>query len=291
MSSTAPTKKAHAANTSPPGTGGIAWVKPFLTTTVGMKITTAITGTLLTGFVIAHLIGNLKVFGGPDSLNSYAKFLKDLGPWLWIARIGLLAVFVLHLALALILKKRAMAARPVPYYNPTTIQASMASRTMPWTGLAILAFVLFHLAHYTFCVLATIPAKSAHTGKMIDSSYLDLIDSHNRHDVYTMVVHGFHQPVIVALYLIAMVFLFIHLSHGLASVFQTLGLNTPRTQRLVKAMALSIAGTITSANCGIVIAVITDQMPVETLPRTTAGVEDVVPPPPPGLPVGSNKVK
>ena len=108
---------------------------------------------MLTGFVIVHLIGNLQVlpaFGGRDAINAYAKFLKDQGPLLWIARGGLLTVFVLHIFFALTLAWRARKARPIRYQYPATIQASAASVTMPWTGLAILAFAIFHFAHYTF---------------------------------------------------------------------------------------------------------------------------------------------
>lgn len=286
MSSSAPTKKAHAPNTSPRGTGLLAWISPFFTTSVGMKVTTAITGTLLTGFVIAHFIGNLKVFNGPDSINAYAKFMKDQGPLLWIARGVLLAVFLLHITLALVLKKRAKAARPVPYYNPTTIQASWASRTMPWTGLLILAFVLFHLAHYTVCAIDTIPARSEHTNKVIQSNYLDLIDAQGRQDVYSMVVHAFQKEWVVAVYLVAMVFLFIHLSHGVASVFQTLGLNTPRFQATAKKIALSVAAFVALGNTGIVLGVYMGQAPVDTTAslKTRAGAEDVVPLGPPGPP-------
>src|SRR5207248_2495188 len=106
-------------------------------------------------FVIAHLIGNLKLLtGGPesrDAINAYAHFLKhDLGLLLWLVRAGLLAIFVLHLTLAIRLKLRSVAARPIPYSYARTVQAGVASRTMVWTGLVVGLFVLFHLAHYTF---------------------------------------------------------------------------------------------------------------------------------------------
>src|SRR5262245_4420262 len=97
MSSAAPTKRLYPANTLPYRKGVIDWLKPFVTASVGMKATTAITGLLLTGFVIVHLIGNLKLFAGREAINGYAKFLKDLGPLLWIARGGLLTVFVVHI--------------------------------------------------------------------------------------------------------------------------------------------------------------------------------------------------
>lgn len=255
MSSTAPTKRSQETNTLPSGKGVIDWVKPFLTTTVGMKVTTAITGTALTLFVIAHLIGNLKIYDGRESLNAYAAFLKSLGPWLWVARIGLLGAFTLHLVFALLLKIKSKAARPVAYAHPKTIQASFASRTMPWTGLVILAFVLFHLAHYTFGAFGTIKAKNETTKTLVDVSYLEILDDKGRHDVYSMALAGFQNDAVCVLYVIAQLMLMIHLSHGIASVFQTLGLNTPRIQPALKRLAWGIAIVLALANISIVGAV------------------------------------
>src|SRR3954467_3775655 len=101
MSSSAPTKRNLRPNTLPGGKGILTWLRPFLTISLGRKATTAITGTLLRGFLLVHLIGNPNVLAGPDAINGYAKFLKALGPVLWIARGGLLAIFLLHLVLAL----------------------------------------------------------------------------------------------------------------------------------------------------------------------------------------------
>jgi succinate dehydrogenase / fumarate reductase cytochrome b subunit len=258
MASAAPTKRDYRTNTLPSGQGVLDWLKPFVTSSVGMKATTAVTGIFLTGFVIIHMIGNLKVlpaFGGPEAINSYARFLKDLGWLLWIARGGLLTVFVLHVYLALKLAMRASAARPVPYQHPGTIQASTSSVTMHWTGLAILAFGVFHLAHFTFGWVHTTPARDPFSGTEVDANYLSLVDSQGRHDVYSMVVAGFQNPVISALYLVAMAFLYLHLSHGVGSVFQTLGLNTPRTQPFVSGLARTVAVVVVGGNVWIVVAV------------------------------------
>jgi succinate dehydrogenase / fumarate reductase cytochrome b subunit len=284
MSSAAPTKRDHPTNTLPVRKGVFGWLKPFFTSSVGMKATTAVTGFLLTGFVIVHLIGNLKVFAGPDAINGYAQFLKDLGPWLWLARGGLLAVFVLHVVLAMKLAWRARAARPVRYQYPATIQATRASLTMPWTGQAIFVFALFHLAHFTFAWVETIPAKSLITGKMKQSNYLDLVDAQGRHDVYTMVVKGFENPYVSAIYVIAMAILFVHLKHGIGSMFQSLGLNTPRVQPFIRALALTVAGLITLGNVGIVAFVWAGQVPVDPVPLTKAGADDLPTPQPPGPP-------
>jgi succinate dehydrogenase / fumarate reductase cytochrome b subunit len=258
MSSAAPTKKLLRTNTLPAGKGVLDWLKPFVTTSVGMKATTAVTGFLLTGFVILHLIGNLQVFpalGGQEAINSYAKSLRDLGPVLWIGRGALLVIFLLHIYLALTLAVRASAARPVPYQHPATIQASTSSVTMPWTGLALLAFVVFHLAHFTFGWVTTTTAADPRTGHDIQANYLSLVDPAGRHDVYSMVVAGFKNPVMSVLYIVAMGFLYVHLSHGIGSVFQTLGLNTPRTQPFVTGLSRTLAILLAGGNIAIAVLV------------------------------------
>jgi succinate dehydrogenase / fumarate reductase cytochrome b subunit len=267
MSSAAPSKKLLHTNTLPGGRGVLDWLRPFVTTSVGMKATTAVTGLLLTGFVVVHLVGNLQVLpalGGRDAINAYAKFLKDLGPALWIARGALLTVFLLHIYLALTLAMRASAARPVAYQHPATIQASTSSVTMPWTGLALLAFVVFHLAHYTFGWVTTTPVYDPQIKQTVEANYLSLVDPAGRHDVYSMVVAGFKNPVVSVLYIVAMVFLYVHLSHGIGSVFQTLGLNTPRTQPFVTGLSRTLALLLAAGNIGIVVAVWAGYVPEVT---------------------------
>lgn len=287
MSSTAPSNRTQPVNSLPSGKGVLDWVKPFLTTSVGMKVTTAITGTVLTLFVIGHLIGNLKLFAGQDALNGYAHFLQSLGVWLWVARGGLLVALGLHMTLALYLKKKAFAARPVGYAHPNTVVASYASRTMAWTGALIFVFLLFHLAHYTFGLIGTVdannyrdPNKVAH----VHVGYLDLIDDKGRHDVYSMTVAGFHEPVIVVLYVLAQLFLMIHLSHGIASVFQTLGVNTPRVQPFVRRLSWAVAFLLAAGNIALVTSVSMDWLGDDIVPRTNAGLPPPPPPPPPGMP-------
>lgn len=263
MSSAAPTKRDTPTNTSPSRSGVIGWLAPFLTASVGMKVTTALTGTLLVGFLVGHLVGNLKVLpvlGGQEAINGYAKFLKDLGPLLWVARGGLIVLFVLHVYLALTLSMRAKAARPVAYQFPATIQASTASRTMPWTGVVILIFVLIHLAHYTLGLIGETKAVNS-AGSVVSTNYLSLVDDKGRHDVYSMVVAGFSNPYMAVFYIVCQALLFVHLSHGIRSVFQTLGLNTPRTQPFFTRAAQGIAFLIAAGNIGIVVAVLAGAVP------------------------------
>ncbi|MBY0461013.1 MAG: hypothetical protein K2V38_27140, partial [Gemmataceae bacterium] len=123
----------------------------LLDSSVGAKVVVALTGLGLVTFTVFHMIGNLKVFNGPDAINGYAHFLKhDLGLLIWAARAGLLGIFVLHLVLAIRLKWRTCAARPTGYVYPGHVQSTITSRTMIWSGAVVGLFVLFHLAHYTF---------------------------------------------------------------------------------------------------------------------------------------------
>ena len=130
MSSTAPTKRARPTNVLPSGRGVIDWLKPFFTTTVGSKVVVALTGLAVFGFVVGHLVGNLKVFNGQDDINGYAQFLKDLGPLLWVARGGLLArLRVARRACAAVEEEVGRGpAGAVPL--PDTVQAGWASRNM-----------------------------------------------------------------------------------------------------------------------------------------------------------------
>lgn len=228
----------------------------LLDTTVGGKILVALTGVGLTGFVVFHMIGNLKLLQGPEAINHYAHFLKhDLGALIWIARGGLLALFVLHLALALRLAVRAAAARPVPYQVYAPAQATPASRTMAYTGAVVGLFVLFHLAHYTFAWVKGAYVPDPVTGGAVYRSYLDLTDAKGRHDVYEMMVAGFRNTPLAAIYLASMLVLFAHLGHGVQSAFQTLGLKNARFRGAIAALGWLVAGAVLVGNVAIVMAV------------------------------------
>ena len=173
---------------------------------VGAKMLMALTGLMLTGFVLAHLSGNFLLYAGPEKFNAYADGLQSLGLLLWLARGGLLTAFVLHLYLAIKLTIENKAARPVPYAHEATIQATFASRYMVHTGLLMFAFIVYHLAHFTFKV--TSPEIASLTPG----------------DAYSMVILGFSEPVVSGFYILAMAALATHLRHGVSSVFQSFGL-------------------------------------------------------------------
>jgi len=185
----------------------------------GKKAVMAVTGAMMFGFVLLHMAGNLQIFEGPDQFNKYAQLLRTLPEALWAARLVLLAAVMAHTVAAIQLALRNRRARPVAYSKKEAIAATYASRTMYWTGPIVLAFIIYHLLHFTFGVTG-VP---------------DFIEG----DVYHNVVNGFQNPIIAAWYVLAMLLLCLHLRHGISSMFQTLGISHPRyTPWLEKAAAL-----------------------------------------------------
>lgn len=234
-----------------PDRAAVPFVWALLDSSVGAKITVALTGLGLVTFAVFHMIGNLKVFSGPDAINAYAAFLKhDLGLLIWVARAGLLGIFLLHLALAIRLAVRARAARPVGYAYPGSVQATATSRTMIYSGVVVGLFVAFHLAHYTF---ALVHGAETESGAVVN--YLDLKDAKGRHDVYSMLVAGFTTPWLSVLYIAAQFVLFLHLLHGVQSSFQTLGLKNGRFRRPIQLLGLAVAAAVLVGNLFIVIGV------------------------------------
>lgn len=216
--------------------------------TIGAKAAVAVTGLFLVLFLIAHLVGNLLIFKGPDAINAYAKFLKDQGPLLWVARIGLLSIFVVHVALAILLSIRKKQARPQRYVFERTIQATLASRYMLMTGLVVLLFVVFHVSHYTLGLVGDAGGKN----------YLDLktkLNGESVHDVYTMVKAGFANPVYSMVYILCQVVLAFHLFHGGSSLMQTLGINHVRYNKAISRAGLGLGLLIAGGNIAIVLSV------------------------------------
>ncbi len=173
----------------------------------------AVSGVILLLFVIGHLVGNLQIFAHPDVINKYAHFLQNLGPGLWAVRLILLGAVVAHIWAAVELTLENRRALPERYEADDTIQASYASRTMRISGFIVLAFILFHLAHFTV--------------QIVDTEYRDLytktVDGMVVHDVHTMMVKGFQNLWISGFYIIAVGLLSVHLRHGIASMFQSIG--------------------------------------------------------------------
>jgi len=198
------------------------------------KFLMAATGLVLALFVLGHMLGNLQVFAGsPGPLNRYAHFLQSLGELLWLVRIFLLACVVVHVWMAVLLTLENRRARPIGYIKDATVQASYASRTMIWSGLIVLAFIIFHLAHYTIQIIHPI-FKSM--------EYVE--DGHRIHDVYGMIMVGFSYPAVAVFYVVAIGLLCFHLSHGVSSLFQSLGVRNEKWRGRLNIIALAYSWII-----------------------------------------------
>ncbi len=213
----------------------MSWLIDFWRSSIGGKVTMAVTGVLLFGFVVAHLLGNLQLLAGAEAINAYAQFLQSKPGLLWTARIGLLAVFVVHVVTAVRLSRTNKLARPVPYAKEDTVQASFASRSMVLSGVSLLVFVVYHLLHFTFGV--TNPEHFAKKGINAGG-----------HDVNAMVTSSFSVPAIAIAYAVFQLVLFLHLSHGLQSFAQTLGLNHGRYTPLVQKLSFVLAALVAGGN-------------------------------------------
>lgn len=209
---------------------GILWAS-----SVGKKALMALTGILLSLFVLAHLLGNLQIYIGSEALNRYAEFLQHNKLLLWGTRTVLLVSVLVHAIAGIQLYLAKQSARPIPYHQKENEASTVMSRTMIWSGILILFFVVYHLLHFT-------------TG----SFHPNFVEG----NVYRNVVIGFRQVGASIAYLIAMVALGFHLRHGLYSLFQSLGAGNPALTKRVFNWAAVIATLIALANISFPLAVL-----------------------------------
>ena len=209
----------------------------FWQTTVGKKAVMAVTGFILFGFIVGHLLGNLQIYLPPEKINNYARMLRAIPELLWVARITLLVSVILHIWSSVQLTLQQNAARPVKYVKKANLNSTYASRTMMWSGPIIAAFIIFHLLHFTFGTI--------HPGGPFDV-----------HNVYNNVVTGFQVWPVSLFYIIAMVMLCYHLYHGLWSMFQSLGFSHPVYTPWLKLFAKVFAILIAAGNISIPVAVL-----------------------------------
>lgn len=204
---------------------------------IGKKLIVAVTGLVLVLFLAGHLAGNLLIFLGEQAFNDYAKQLHELlhGAGVWIARAVLLACLVIHVAATISLTRANRAASP-KYVHAQTIQATKSSLIMIWSGLTILAFVIFHLLHFTV---------------RVDSGLAEIAQT----NPHKMVIVGFSNGLVVLFYAIAMSLLCSHLSHGVASMFQTLGLRSKKSAPLIALLSKAYALIIWAGFLSIPIAI------------------------------------
>ena len=212
----------------------------FTTQPSAKKAVMAITGLVMFGFVIGHMLGNLQVFLGPEKLNGYAKALHDMPPLLWGTRVVLLTSVVLHIVSAYqLVVARSMAARPTPYKRSTRHATNYAALTMKFSGLTLLLFIVFHLAHFT------VPGTGL-------GQY-----THSATNVYGNVTSSFQVPWLAAIYIVAQLSVGFHLYHGAWSMLQSLGLNHPRYNARSKAAAQALGLFVTIGNISMPLAIVT----------------------------------
>ena len=226
--------------------------KPFLldlySTSLGKKYVMAITGIMMLGYVIAHMVGNLKMYLGAEDLNHYGEFLRELlvpilprTVLLWILRIGLLGATLLHIHSAYGLTRINHKARAVKYQGERDYQvANFASRTMRWSGIIITLFVFWHLADLTWGTTTAIGT---------DGEFV-------RGTPYENIVLSFKRVPVALFYILANLALGLHLFHGVWSLFQSLGINNPRFNKWRRHLATGIAAVVVVGNVSFPIAVL-----------------------------------
>ncbi|HTQ43336.1 MAG TPA: succinate dehydrogenase cytochrome b subunit [Polyangiaceae bacterium] len=199
-------------------------------TMVGKKVVMAVTGFVLVGFVVGHMLGNLKIFLGADAIDTYAVFLRTMGeplfPYsaaLWAVRIVLLTCVALHVTAAVQLTRMSWAARPEHYDVKQSIATTYAARTARWSGVILIAFIVFHLLHLTAGRVGFRPGEFQHLA------------------VYHNVVAGFSIWYVALFYVVAMACLCLHLDHGIWSMLQTLGWNDARSTPFLRALSRGVA--------------------------------------------------
>jgi len=199
----------------------------FYQSSIGKKVVVGITALILILYVLGHLIGNLQIYMGQNQINAYAKLLHDLGPILWAVRFVLLAAFVTHIVATIQLAHENRLAKPQKYAVPGYQRSTLASRTMIVSGLIVLCFIIYHLLQFTL--------------QVTDPEFREVHDSIGRHDVYRMLILGFRHPLVSLFYVIALFLLTTHLSHGFASVVQTLGINNRKIANFVSTGGQTLA--------------------------------------------------
>jgi succinate dehydrogenase / fumarate reductase cytochrome b subunit len=214
------------------------WVLTFLRSSIGRKIVMAVSGVILFGFVLVHMIGNLQVYTGPTALDEYGKFLREVahGAGLWVARGVLLVAAIAHVWAAYSLTRSNQKARPEGYRERENRESTLSSRTMRWSGVAVLVFIVYHLLHFT---TGTVHPNFVHGA------------------VHQNFVIGFRVVWVAVFYMIANLLLGLHLFHGVWSMLQTLGASHPRYDALRKRAALAFAAIIVIGNVSFPLAVLT----------------------------------
>jgi succinate dehydrogenase / fumarate reductase cytochrome b subunit len=211
------------------------WIRSLYGSTIGKKIVIAVTGLIGFGYVVLHVLGNLLAFAGPARLNAYAEFLKSNAGLLWTVRIILLAAVMLHMVAASQLARISWNSRPIRYYRWRPVGSTLASRTMRWSGPLIGLFIIYHLLHLTTGTVH----PNFHPG-----------------DVYANVVTGLRVWYASAFYMAAMFALGLHLYHGVGSMCQSVGMNSPQVNGGIRTFATSVTLAVVIGFIAIPVAVL-----------------------------------
>jgi succinate dehydrogenase / fumarate reductase cytochrome b subunit len=204
--------------TSAPSGRASGSLNAILRGTIGLKLLMAVTGMALVAFAIVHMAGHLQMFAGRNTYNAYAMTLQSLGAIKWAARFGLLAAVVVHIACGITLSRRNRDARPVAYASRRPQRSTSYGRAMLLTGVAVFAFILYHLAHFTL--------------GWVHPEYFHVVDALGRPDVYGNFVRSFTNPLLVGIYLVATLAVSLHATHATSSMLRTLGLSQRGIRRL-----------------------------------------------------------
>jgi succinate dehydrogenase / fumarate reductase cytochrome b subunit len=256
----------------------------FLKSTIGRKVLMALTGLVLVGFVMGHMLGNLQIFLGADAINAYAYKLHEVlpGSALWAVRLFLLASVVIHVWAAVTLTLDNRRARPVGYDSERRIQASYSSRTMRMSGVILLAFIFFHLAHFT---ARTVPGMQYEAPGVMAETEVPLVKKGEAvlkngevvmtFNVNDMMVSGFQVWWVSAFYILATGLLCMHLTHGVSSMFQTVGLRNALWRKRLDKLALTYGWVVFLGFAIIPIAVMSGILEKDPSGGLTAGAAEV----------------
>jgi len=225
---------ANAIPTSSRGETTLGRASSFLASSIGRKVVMAVTGLVLVGYVVGHMLGNLQLYLGPAALNGYAAKLREMPALLWGVRLLLLVSVLLHVWAAASLTRTNMAARGIGYRERRSRDSTYASRTMRWSGVILLLFVVYHLLHLT-----------------VGTVHPSFVPG----DVYHNVVAGLRAGIAPFFYIVAMLALGLHMYHGVWSLMQTVGLSHPRYDRLRYALAALVTAVVVLGNLSFPIAV------------------------------------
>jgi succinate dehydrogenase / fumarate reductase cytochrome b subunit len=216
----------------------VSWALSVLRSSIGLKLVMALSGVILFGFVLVHMLGNLQVYLGPTMLDEYGRTLRSLGHGgaLWIFRGVLLLAAGAHVWSAYCLTRLNWSARPEDYRERANRESTLSSRTMRWSGVVVLVFVIYHLLHFT---VGTVHPNFVHGA------------------VHQNFVTGFRVVWVSAFYMVATLLLGLHLYHGVWSMLQTVGLSHPRYDLMRKRAAAAFAALVVVGNLSFPLAVLT----------------------------------